>query len=116
MKKNAKKEMEYSDIIEAILGGAQACNLEGHHAQIVTSDTTLAKVLVKGFCDAQADHVDVVFTDEACFEEFVTAEEEIQTEEVPAVEVPVVLVEEVEAVPAEDTAQIEAAEAVAVEE
>ena len=112
MKKNAKKEMEYSDIIEAILGGAQACNLEGHNAQIVTGDATLAKVLVKGFCDAHADHLDVVFTDEACVEEFVEFEEEPQTAEAAPVEE----TEEVEAIPVEDTAEVEAVEAVAVEE
>ena len=84
MKKKVDKQMEYSDIIDAILGGS-ACNLAGHNTQIVTGNTDLAKVLVKGFCEAQVDHVDVVFTEEACFEEFVLEEEEPQ-EEVPVVE------------------------------
>ncbi len=102
-KKNAKKQMDYADIIEAILGGGDACNLAGHNAQIVTGDAGLAKVLVKGFCDAHTDSVDVVFTDSACMEEFATVEEEPQTEEV-------------EAVPVEETETVEATDAVAVEE
>ena len=68
--KNNENKREYADIIEAIIGGAEACNLAGHDAQIVTGSAALAKVLVQGFCEANADNVEVVFTDEACMDEF----------------------------------------------
>ena len=88
MKKSESKKMEYSDIIEAILGDAQMCNLKGHNAQIVTGDVDLAKILVKGFCDAQADNVDVIFTEKSCAEDFLAVEEAPKTEKKSAVEAP----------------------------
>ncbi len=103
MKKNTNKQTEYGAIIEAILGNAEACNLAGHSAQIVTGSAELAEVLVKGFCDANTDNVDVLLTDDACIDEVEAVEEEPQTEEV-------------EAVPVEETEEVEAVDAVAVEE